>query len=237
MRAIINFFKRLFRTSAKKPVPRKVEPAEKPHKPVEQKPVENKTFKFEKGMEGVDISHHVENVNLKQLSDSVDFIYMKATEGTTFVSPTYVSRAKELNTLDIPWGAYHYYRVSSSPEKQAEHFLKYVDANSGIPPVLDIEAINNNFKSHHREDLITFLDIIEKRTGIVPIIYVGYYFARDEIKTNEKFKKYPLWMPWYTSNFSKVKCPEPWDKITIWQYSESGSVNGVRGNVDCNKVV
>ncbi len=201
-------------------------------------PRELKPFSLKKGMVGVDISHHNREVDLKVLCDHVDFVYMKATEGTSFVSKTYEQRAKELNEIGKPWGAYHYYRVKNSPEDQAKHFLNYIDKESGLAPVLDIEAINNNFKSpHHTEDLLTFLSMVEKETGLMPIVYTSYYYARDVIKTDERFKKYPLWLAWYTNDFAKVKCPNPWGDVKIWQFTEKGNITGVTGNVDINKVM
>ena len=192
---------------------------------------------LKKGNIGVDISHHNRNVDLAVLANNVNFIYMKATEGTTFVSSKYESRAKELRTLDIPWGAYHYYKVNSNPIAQAKHFLKYVDANSGLAPVLDIEGIGNNFKPHHTKDLLVFLKHVEAATGLTPIVYTGYYFAKDKIKPTEAFARYPLWIAWYTSDFSRVKVPKPWSSIKIWQHTDKGSIYGVVGGVDVNKVM
>ena len=104
--------------------------------------------------------------------------------------------------------------------------------------MLDIESINNDFKSpHHTEDLLTFLELVEVATGITPMVYTSYYFARDAIKTDERFKKYPLWLAWYTNDFTKVKIPKPWDKIKMWQLTEKAHITGVTGYVDFNKVI
>ncbi|NRA76839.1 MAG: glycoside hydrolase family 25 protein [Pseudoalteromonas sp.] len=237
LKAIAEFFSR------KKPEP---QIPQKPSEPVNQTPTvpapepkpKFKMHEFKKGQIGVDISHHNRRVDLELLAKNVDFIYMKATEGESFVSSKYVERAKKLKEMGtVAWGAYHYYRTNKGPAVQAEHFIKYVDVESGLPPVLDIEAINNNFKPHHRKDLQIFLNLVESKTKIRPIIYTGYYFAKDEFKPTEEFAKYKLWLPWYTSDFGRVKTPKPWDKITIWQYTEHGTIKGVDGNVDINRVV
>ena len=190
-----------------------------------------------KGEVGVDISHHNRNVDLKVLSKNVDFIYMKATEGITFLSSKYLQRAKELESIDIKWGAYHYYRVKYDPIEQAKFFCSCIVRNSGLPPVLDIGAINNKFKDQHREDLLIFMKQVKKITGLDCIIYTSYYFARDEIKTDSRFKKYPLWIAWYTDSFTRVKVPRPWSVAKIWQYTENGQVNGVDGRVDINRIM
>ncbi len=221
----------------KKPVVDDTDPTTpKPDKP-DVTPEPSESFPIERGKIGVDISHYNSKVDLVELSKNTSFIYMKATEGTTFVSNVYSSRAKKLNELKVKWGAYHYYRVNKNPIDQAKHFCKYVQ-DSGLPPVLDIEKINNNFKyPYHTEDLIRFLNEVETITKQVPMIYVGYYYARDVIKTDERFKKYPLWVAWYTDDFTRVKIPFPWKKATLWQYTDKGKAKGIDGNVDLNKVV
>lgn len=191
------------------------------------------------GHVGVDISHHNKDVNLEILANNVDFIYMKATQGVRLISSVYKERAAQLKAIGTtPWGAYHYYEVKADPVAQANYFLKHVDIESGLPPVLDIEEIQNKFKApKHTSDLLIFLQVIEEETGLVPIIYTSFYFARDVIKTTEHFKKYPLWLAWYTPSFDNVKVPAPWDDIKIWQLTDSAHVDGVEGKVDFNKVM
>lgn len=218
----------------------------KPRKPIEEpiaiKPTdfersERKDFKFEVGMEGVDISHWNDVKDLELVAANSDFIIMKATEGESFLSKTYLSRAEKLKGMDIAWGAYHYYRTNVPWKKQADHFLKYIDVNSGIAPVLDIEKINNKFKNNHTAEILAFLEYMEEKTGLTPIVYTGYYFFKDNIMPREKFKRYPLWIAWYRKDFAGVKCPEPWDNIMLWQYTEHGSIPGINGHVDLNRVM
>ena len=197
-----------------------------------------KVVPFAKDSIGVDISHHNKVTDMKLVASAVDFIYMKATEGASFVSKVYVERAKQLNEIGIPWGAYHYYRTNVGAMAQAKHFLKYIDVKSGLPPVLDVESINNIFDhTVHTEDLLTILEAIEKATGIVPILYTNYYFSRDHIKPDERFAKYPLWIAWYREDFAGVKIPSPWIEPKLWQFTSSGKVNGIQGRVDINKVM
>jgi len=196
------------------------------------------SFELKEGMIGIDISHHNKVTDMQKVVDGVDFIYMKATEGESFVSRVYDERARQLNQMDIPWGAYHYYRTGKDPKKQLAHFLSYIDVNSGLPPVLDVESINNNFKPNvHTAEILDILNGLEKATGIVPILYTNYYFCKDHIKPDESFLKYPLWIAWYRKDFNGVKIPKPWSNPKLWQFTSSGSINGIEGRVDINKVI
>ena len=189
------------------------------------------------GAMGVDISHHNKNVDLATLVKNVDFIYMKATEGGAFVSSVYHGRMDTLLKLNARVGAYHYYRTNVNWLVQAQHFVKHIRGN--IAPVLDVEAINNKdfYSARHTVEVLKIVEYVEKMTGYTPIIYGGYYFFRDEVKPSPAFARFPFWISWYTSDYNKVKTPAPWVKPYMWQYTETGTVVGVVGNVDINVLV
>jgi len=46
------------------------------------------------------------------------------------------------------------------------------------------------------------------------------------------FGDYPLWVANY--GVSKPKLPASWERYVIWQYSEAGSVPGIKKTVDLN---
>jgi len=218
-------------------------PNPQPSKPVDpidlRPPLKYKTLDdLPLNAKGVDISHHNKSVDLYELSKVVDFIYMKATEGRSFISSAYHSRASQLKTLGTLWGAYHYYKINVDPIVQAKHFVNFKHGWT-LPPVLDIEGIGNDGydSKKHTADLLKFLQYVEEHTGFVPVVYCGFYYARDVIKFTLEFAKYPLWIAWYTTDFSRVQVPPPWKEIKIWQFTEHGTIQGVNGRVDINKIV
>ena len=54
---------------------------------------------------GIDLSHHNEISDWSRLD--VDFIYLKATEGTGWVDPLFNEYLKKARRYDIPVGDYH----------------------------------------------------------------------------------------------------------------------------------
>ena len=225
MKAFIQWLVSLFQTN------KETAPEIKAPK-IEATPTANPFFMLNPGCHGIDISHHNEKVNFDQLDQ--DFIYMKATEGKSFVSPVYGDRMKIAKEKGIPCGAYHYYKPNIGPIAQAEHFYNtLVKFGMGdLPPVLDIEEMGGRDRATLVQDLKLFLDLIEKFTGRVPVIYTGYYFVKDQLRLPENFARYPLWLAWYTTA-DKVKTPAPWKNWTLWQYSETAQVKGV-GKCDVN---
>ncbi|OWV61410.1 hypothetical protein ATY75_13320 [Rhizobium sp. N122] len=98
---------------------------------------------------GIDTSHHTEdgckcelnwNAILKQ---KVGFVYLKATEGTSYTDPTFtatVGRIRKANP-SLPIGAYHFLSKNVEAKKQAEHFIAAVGqlGEMQLPPSLDLE--------------------------------------------------------------------------------------------------
>ena len=93
-------------------------------------------------MKGIDISNNNGFVNFTKVKNTnYELIYIKATEGTTFVDPyleTFYSRA---NALDFKIGFYHFLVSTSRPETQAINFYNQIkNKKNSLKPCLDIET-------------------------------------------------------------------------------------------------
>lgn len=183
---------------------------------------------------GIDVSHHQGVIDWDVLLNKegydtlVDFVYCKATEGSTFVDSEWYRNRKELMKREIPHGAYHFFRPSVDPEEQAKHFLYHWTKQEGdLPPVLDIETEGENDKQ-----LIKSIDIwmnaVEQRTGMRPIIYTSLHFF--ETKFAKSFPNHSFWIAAYSRKPGSIDDP----RIIHWQYSESGSLPGIETAVDLN---
>jgi GH25 family lysozyme M1 (1,4-beta-N-acetylmuramidase) len=72
----------------------------------------------------IDVSHY-ENVSQDFVTTAkagIAAVILKATQGTGFVDPTFLSRAGEARTAGLEVGAYHFLD-GSNPAEQAAHFL------------------------------------------------------------------------------------------------------------------
>jgi lysozyme len=73
------------------------------------------------------------------------------------------------------------------------------------------------------------LELSEKHYGVTPIVYTEYLFFKvfldGEIDT-----KYPLWI--YIDESYSLKPSFNDYNCVLWQYSHTGVVNGVDGDVD-----
>ncbi|MEO0788927.1 MAG: GH25 family lysozyme [Bacteroidota bacterium] len=203
---------------------------------------------------GIDISHHQTQIDWQRLvSDSiehgkVEFALIRATYGTKAdeLFGEYWSDAKEAGIIR---GAYMYYRFKEDPVAQANYFIKQLGSlePGDLIPIVDVESNNSNSatdtsplsRDELRSKLHQLLDILEDHYGVKPMIYTNYkYFYREILA--DQFPGYTFWLARYDgkthddARFDRVLPTEPDEEAVIWQFSETGQLNGIEGDVDLN---
>lgn len=181
---------------------------------------------------GIDISHYdAGRADWTKLKNSIGFVFMKATQGLTFIDPTFSNSWARAKALGIPRGAYHVLVASQDPIAQAEFFIRIMGALDAddLQPVLDWEQSVNN-GGGDSASCLAFLAHVEKLSGKTPLLY-GSSSAIREMKFPAEATRYPLWIANY--GVTKPSIPAPWTSWLYWQFTESGSVDGI-GNCDVN---
>lgn len=186
---------------------------------------------------GIDISKHQGIIDWERVSQMkkdgihVSFAFIKATEGITRQDNKFETNWKQADHNGIMRGAYHFYYPSRDAYKQADNFIKTVKLSKGdLPPVVDIEYSNGKSAKKICDDLKVFVGLLEKRYSVKPIIYTNINFYNTYLIGN--FDDYPLWIAGYFDHdrfYNEFNTP--W---ILWQHSEKGKVDGIRGNVDFN---
>lgn len=184
---------------------------------------------------GIDVSEYQSDINWKELCDEdrPDFVIIRATAGKNKLDKKFLTNWKSAKENDIIRGAYHYYRPDEKSTEQAEFFIKTVKLEVGdLPPVLDIEKYSRvQSLSSLKTGLLNWLKIVEEHYGITPILYTYNKFYTAAIADDPRFAKYPVWIAWYTTKGDPSDIKEDW---VFWQYTDKGSLSGIKGNVDVN---
>ena len=176
---------------------------------------------------GFDISHYQGIINWTLVSkEGYSFVFMRATMGIDRKDKTFERNFLLASKIDIRVGAYHYYDPNQNSRLQALNFLNsIIDKKLDLPPVVDIETCST---IQHMDSLIVgvkrFCKIIENELGVKPIIYSGDNFFQVNLIDN--FEEYNLWI----ANYSN----KPTTTCEIWQVSQTGYINGIKGDVDIN---
>lgn len=191
---------------------------------------------------GIDVSHHNGNIDWGRVEEAgVEFAFIKATEGASFVDSKFKSNFASAKAHDLLVGAYHFFQPNVAVEKQVDNFCRVygVARNGDLPPVLDVEneSLWKGVSKKRAADLvISWITGVRARLGehVQPIIYASSAFVGDVLGADPRLKEYPLWVANYT-RATKPRLPKPWSFWTFWQYTEDGRVAGISGAVDINR--
>jgi GH25 family lysozyme M1 (1,4-beta-N-acetylmuramidase) len=190
---------------------------------------------------GIDASHWQGTIDWGKVAGSgIRFSFLKASEGTSYVDPTYADNRAEANDEGITVGAYHFAQPDTDKndaEDEADHFVDVADVNTGdIVPVLDLEASNGLSVSDLQDWTFDWLEEVEAKTGVKPMIYTGPWFWETFMGDTTAFADAGYELLWIANWF--VSDPDvpgaDWGGLgwTFWQYDDCGFVSGIAGCVD-----
>jgi lysozyme len=187
-------------------------------------------------LQGIDISNWQGTVDFKKVAGAgVSFVFIKATEGTTFVDRFVRQNFDGCKGAGMVAGLYHYFSANRDPVQQAEHFLSVAsDLKVGaadLPPVLDLEEAPKDPADRERlkGNVNAWLDAVRQAMGKRPLVYVSpnfwntYMDGFDTVGSN-------LWIAHWGVKAPSI--PSGWRDWKFWQYSSTGTVPGISGNVD-----
>lgn len=148
---------------------------------------------------------------------------------------TFERNYTEATKQGIPVGCYLYSYAKSVDEaiKEANVVIKWLNGRKlQLPVYFDIEDRSQQSlgKTVLNNMCIAFCNTIEK-AGYWAGIYSNKYWATSIISGKELGKKYTYWIAQYYD-----ECTYDGD-YAIWQYSSTGKVAGISGNVDMNEMV
>jgi lysozyme len=75
---------------------------------------------------------------------------------------------------------------------------------------------------------------LERHTGKVPIIYTDITFHKEVLEGEREFDRYPFWLRSVAARPEERYVDRPW---SFWQWTTTGRVPGIRGDVDRNVFV
>lgn len=187
---------------------------------------------------GIDVSRWQGEINWAAANAAgVSFAYIKATEGGDVLDVGFRENWRLAGRAGMPRGAYHYYYFCRSPESQARWFITHVPKErNALPPVLDLEW-NHHSKTckrrptgaQVRREAERFLRVLERHYGVRPLIYTTVDFWRDT--GIGRLRGTQFWLRSVADHPSETYPGAHW---LFWQYSGTGRVQGIEGDVDLN---
>jgi len=183
---------------------------------------------------GIDVSRWQGQIDWLKVKDAgVQFAFVKATDGVGWIDPQFRRNAGGANAVGIPVGFYHYAHPElNTAFSEADSFLETVKGLPiQLPYVLDVEGKASGIgRDRLTKWCLHWLREVQKRTGHTVMIYTGASFAKTYL--GDELAEYPLWVAHY--GVDQPMANNTWNRWSVFQYSDKGSVAGISGNVDLN---
>lgn len=183
---------------------------------------------------GIDVSHHQGKIDWAKVAKDkkkIEFVYVKASEGATGKDKCYKYNMERARKNGLKVGAYHYFRMTSSAHNQFKNFKSQLDiCDFEMVPMVDVETSDGKPVRELQDSLAVLIALIKKEYGVSPMIYgtnrsYNTYCA-------PRFNNLYLYIGRYGKFAPKIKGT---GNYTIWQYSETGKVDGISKRVDLCK--
>lgn len=184
-------------------------------------------------MIGIDISRYQGQPDFKALANEIDFVIMQAGFGKydSQKDSQFERNYAECEKYNIHKGVYWYSYATNAEEAkaEAEACLRVLKGKRfDFPIYIDVEESLGALGRARVSSIVdTFCSRIEKDNK-----FAGIYISRSPAQsylTANVTDKYALWLAEYADNLHYDK------PVGIWQYSSTGRVNGISGDVDMDK--
>lgn len=186
---------------------------------------------------GIDVSHYQGRINWDEVAkdSKVTYVFLKATEGVNTIDDTYAYNFRECKRVGLKVGSYLFFRPHLSARAQFDLFVSQVDTKQqDLLPVIDAEVIRGVSVNLFQARLLELCNLFEREYGKKPIIYTGKNFYNKHIYGNAAFRVYKFFIAAYA--FEEPSLHGDFDYV-MWQYSATGRVRGIRGDVDMSRFV
>ena len=187
-------------------------------------------------VKGIDVSYYDGTIDWNAVKASgVVYAFIRVSDGTGFHDPQFATYWAASRAAGVLHGAYQYFEPSQDPTAQADLLLTTMGTKQpdDLPPVIDVETTGGLSSSGVAAAVQTWVTHVTQAIGRPPIIYTGGPFWESSVG-DANMSTSPLWHAQYTS----AACPNiasAWSDWAFWQYTDTGSVGGISGQVDVNR--
>lgn len=209
--------------------------------------------KYKRHYIGIDISHWQGTVDYNKLiaSQKIDFMIAKVgwyseSRSKFVVDAQFERNYDEAKKGNIPLGIYLYSYATNVDEakREAENLIQYLNTCNKkeyeLPIFFDIEDKTQESLSKETvtQIIMTFCNVI-KNAGYNTGIYANLNWYTNKIELSQIPDDYSLWIAHYDKSVTITDgIPDQIEKYAkthdIWQYTDSGKIDGISGDVDFN---
>jgi len=203
---------------------------------------------------GIDVSRYNGEIDWKKVADAgIKYCWVKMSEGTTHKNQRRQENLDGARAFGIHVGGYHFARPDTYQSLQlkdardeAHNFIDCYGAPhpTDLVPALDLESgLLKNDHNYNLDWIFEWCSVIEEELKVKPIMYTARWATTSRLLHGEpallkQLAKYPLWWAEYRDEAvtEPTKPLKPWTDWDVWQWTGHGSVPGIKGRVDENRM-
>ena len=183
---------------------------------------------------GIDVSKWQGTIDWAAVAAAgVEYAFIRVSDGSTVLDEFFDVNWQQAKANGITVGAYQFFRPAEDPVAQADLLLSMMGALApdDLPPVIDIEVTGGLSGAEIIDAAQAWIDVVEADVGVAPIVYTAPGWWDGNVGLSS-LGAYPLWV----ANWG-VTCPSMptgWSDYVFHQFSATGTVPGISGDVDEN---
>lgn len=185
---------------------------------------------------GIDVSGSQGVIDWKATAKAVDFAIIKAggSNAGFYTADRFAENYKGATAAGVPLGAYYYvgenFKTAADGKADAQRFLAILKGKRFAYPVfVDVEETRPADKAGVTDATLAFCETVEKAGYYVGIYSSAVSGFQDRLDVT-RLGKYDKWVADYRA--STAEAGKPALACGMWQYSETGHVDGITGKVD-----
>ena len=191
---------------------------------------------------GIDVSAWNGEIDWEKVAaDGVHFAIVRAggrfaESGGIYADSKLAQNVKGATAAGIPCGVYFFTQAITVEEaiEEAEYTINAIKGlEVELPIVIDTEsksgARHNNLTMQQRTEIVkAFCETVEK-AGYKAMYYAGMAWCEDDLDTTQLD-----YMHWCAQWWLRNQCDDLGIPYQVWQYTDVGRIDGIKGNVDLN---
>lgn len=176
---------------------------------------------------GCDLSHWQGSPDFAAVRASGrEFVVLKTTEGTDLADPRFAANRQRAHDAGLVVGLYHFARAGD-PAAEAAWFAR----TAGEPADGEFVCLDWEVRGDPVGWCAAWLAAVAARYGVQPLVYLNRSLRDGHDWTPVIAAGHGLWLAAYDEVTDPVP-PGAWPVLAMKQYSRTGSVPGVDGDVD-----
>lgn len=185
--------------------------------------------------QGIDVSDWQGYIDYSQVRASgIEVVYIKASQGSNIKDPYVDINYENAKANGLKVGFYHFLTATNTEEaeQEAQFFASVISGKEAdCKLVMDYEVFGGVSVEESNNIAQVFLESVRRLTNKEVIVYSDLSNARDRFGSNIA-DNYELWLAYYGDYNDLTNVETSWETWIGIQYTDSGAVAGVSGNVD-----